>query len=221
MTNKVKNIYYSIGVFVFIVAAFFVVTYATGYKVDLTNRNISQMSMIVVQSDDADIKLNGLLVGSGKIVLRDLEPGEYTINISKEGYQDWNRTLELAPGQAGVVDDDILFKSDVTAEEYNVKESDFFTRLSDTEDLSVENNEIYQNLNFVTRLASDIKGVSWYADRRYIAYTADNQLKIIEIDGTNEITLLEKKSDTPVVFLNSGRSVVYESDGKVYKADIR
>jgi hypothetical protein len=73
----------------------------------------------------------------------------------------------------------------------------------------------------VTRFATDPLGVSWYSDRRYMAFTQDNMLKIIGIDGTNIVDILKKNSDTPVVFVNSGKSVIYENDGKIYRAEIK
>lgn len=221
MSNRVKNIYYTIGVFIFIIAGFFCITYATGYKVDISTRNLVQTSMIVVQTDNADISLDNKPVGTGKVVLRDLKSGHYNIDISKEGYHSWNRAIDLVPGEAEIIDDDILFKTEIVPQEYTVTEPGFFANLSDAQNLSTVSNELYQNSNFVTRFTEEIKGVCWYSDRRYIAYTYDNHLKIIETDGTNEVLILEKNSDTPAVFTNSGRSVVYENNGKVYKADIR
>lgn len=218
--NKGQIVYYVLSIFIFLTAAFFIITYASGYKVDITNRNISQMGMLVVETD-AKIDLDGKFVGEGKTQLRNLTPGNYEVRLYKEGYQDWTRAFELSPGEAEIINDAILFKSNVEPKEYKVETNDFFNKLADKDGLAVDGSEIIQNGSFVTRLSKPITGLCWYSDRRYIAYTYENNLKIIQIDGTNEITLTQKKSDTPAVFLNSGRSVVYESDGKIYRADIR
>lgn len=217
-----KSKYYIVAIFVFFIAAFYVITYASGYKIDITNRNISQVGMIVVQSDpEAKIFLNDIEQGSGNATIRNLEKGNYNVVIKRDGYYNWQRSFELKGGEANIINDAILFKTDPEISEFKIEQSDFISSLSDTDSLTVVNNEIFQNSQFVTRLAKEIKGVCWYSDRRYIAYTYKDTLKIISIDGTNEVKLLEKKSDTPVVFINSGRSVIYESDGKVYRATIR
>jgi len=218
--SKTQLVYYVASIAIFIIGAFFIITYASGYKVDITNRNISQMGMLVVETD-AKIDLDGKFIGEGKTQLRNLIPGNYEVRLYKEGYQDWTRSFELSPGEAEIINDAILFKSNIEPSEYKVETNDFFDKLSDKDGLAIDGGEIIQNGSFVTRLSKLVNGLCWYSDRRYIAYTYENHLKIIQIDGTNEITLIEKKSDTPVVFLNSGRSVVYESDGKIYRADIR
>ncbi|MFH1855562.1 MAG: PEGA domain-containing protein [bacterium] len=217
-----KSKYYIAAIVAFFVAAFYVISYASGYKIDITNRNISQTGMIVVQSDpQAKIYLNDTEQGSGNVTVRNLEKGNYNVVIKRDGYYSWSRSFELKGGEANIINDAILFKTDPEISEFKIEQSDFISSLSDTDSLTVVNNEIFQNSQFVTRLAKEIKGVCWYSDRRYIAYTYKDTLKIISIDGTNEVKLLEKKSDTPVVFINSGRSVIYESDGKVYRATIR
>ena len=217
-----KSIYYLIAIIAFFVGAFFIITYASGYKIDITNRNISQTGMIVVEApEDATVYLNDKEQGQGKLTLRNLEPNPYTVTIKEDGYSSWSKNLELDPGEAEIINDAILFKTSPDIEEYKVDQNDFFKKLSESDGISVNNNEIYQNSNYITRFANDIKGVCWYSDRRYVAYTYDKKLKIIEIDGTNEVTLLDKDSDSPVVFLNSGRYVVYENNGKVYRAKIK
>jgi hypothetical protein len=141
--------------------------------------------------------------------------------VQKDGYFTWHKDLVLDPGEAEIINDVILFKTNPEIEEYKVDQTGFFDKLSDKDQIVVSNNEIYQNSNYVTRFSQEVSGVCWYSDRRYIAYTYDGKLKIIEIDGTNEISLLDKNSTSPVVFLSSGKYVIFEKDSKIYRAKIR
>jgi len=219
--SQTRTIYYIVLIVAFLIGGFFVVTYATGYTVDIRSRNIKSTGMMVIQTDNADIEVNSQTVGHDDVTLRGLEPGQYQIKISKAGYHDWFKTVELDAGEAEIISDAILFYTDITPKEYPLTDDEFFSKMADTDALTAINGEIHQNGNFVTRLANEIKGVCWYSDRRYIAYSYDKKLKIIQIDGTNEIELLDKDSDKPVVFLNSGRFVIYQHEGKTYKAEIR
>jgi hypothetical protein len=218
--NKGQLGYYIVSMVVFVIAGFFVITYASGYKIDITNRNISQMGMVVVETD-ANIELNGKYIDNKDTEIRNLAPGEYNVRLYKDGYHDWTRSFELSPGEAEIINDAILFKTEIEPIEYKIESTDFFDKLADKDGLALDGSEIIENGNFVTRLSKAITGLCWYSDRRYIAYTYENHLKIIQIDGTNNIDLLEKKSESPVVFLKSGRFVVYESDEKIFKAEIR
>lgn len=217
-----KSIYYLTAIIAFFVSAFFIVTYASGYKVDITNRNISQTGMIVIEADqDSTVYLDEVEQGTGKLTIRGLEPQNYALAVRREGYNSWSKNIELDPGEAEIINDIILFKTNPEIEEYKMDEKDFFDKLADKDQILVSGNEIYQNGNYVTRFSNEVKGVCWYPNRRYIAYTYDKKLKIVEIDGTNEITLLDKDSDSPVLFTSAGRYVIFEKDSKVYRAKIR
>jgi len=212
---------YIAAVAAFVIAGFFIITYAAGYKVDITNRSLNQTGLISVSSDNADIYIDDILIGNGKITKRNLEPKGYRISVKKEGYFDWSKQVELESGEAEIINYAVLFKQSPVVSEYSVNQSDFLNKFADSDGLQIINNEIYQNDNFVTRYSKDVFGLSWYTDQRYLAFSNDSKLKIIEIDGTNEISLLDKASQTPVVFVNSGRVVIFENDGKLYQAQIR
>lgn len=208
----------------FLLVASFVITYAAGYKVDIVNRKIKQTAMLDVQTrvKDSEIIVNGEAKGSGSVILRDLEPGKYEIIVKKEGYHSWEKTVELKPGQAETINDIALFLVNPSTEEFNIEiKPESISKLAETSDIKSLGGEIFQNGTLVTRVSTDATGACWYPNRRYIAFTTEDRLNIIEIDGTNRIELLEKKSGSPVVFVNSGVSVIYESDGKVYRSTIK
>jgi hypothetical protein len=166
--------------------------------------------------------MDGKLEGKGKTTIRGLQAKSYLVEVKKDGYHTWSKEVEIGKGEAITLNGIILFKENPVIEEFsqNIDKSSI-SKLADTDNIQVANGEIYQNGLLVTRFANDPLGVSWYSDRRYMAFTQDGSLKIIGIDGTNIIEILKKSSDSPVIFVNSGRSVIYENDGKVYRAEIR
>jgi len=222
-SNSARFITYILAAIVFVACGLYIVCYAAGYKIDFVNREIKQTAMIDVQADDlSEVMLDNKSVGFGRKILRDIEPGSYNIEVKKPGYYPWYRTVELSAGQASILNDVILFKQGISAEQFNSEvNSDSLTKLSDTDNITVSKGEIYQNGQFVTRLSSDVTGACWYTDRRYIAFTAGGKLNIIEIDGTNQVELLTKTSNSPAIFVNSGKSVIFENDNKILQAQIK
>lgn len=101
--------------------------------------------------------------GQGKQVLRNLNPQNYIVSVQKEGYFTWSKELELDPGEAEIINDVILFRTNPEIEEYKVEQTDFFNKLSDKDQIIVANNEIYQNSNYVTRFSKEVNGVCWYS----------------------------------------------------------
>jgi len=219
-----RSISYLLLIALFSICATFVIIYATGYQIDLGGRNLKQTALLNVQTEleQAEIYLDGQAVGQGGVVLRNLEPASYLLEVKYPEFTSWSKKITLKAGEAISIGKIVLFRQKPTAEEFNGEISAAkLPGLADLEDLTATGGEIRQNGALISRFTSDPQGVCWYPDRQHVAFTQDNILKIITVDGTGLVELLEKKSSSPVLFLNSGRVVVFESDGKIYRAQIR
>jgi len=207
----------------FCLAAGLIVIYATGYQIDLTNKSLLPTSTLEIQSRDADaqIYIDDELAGSGHVVKRGLKADLYNVEVKKEGYHSWQKSVNLIAGQAEVISDIVLFSMQPKIEEYTLKDStQSITEMADVYNLVNSNGEIYQDDTLITRFSDKVTGLCRYSTR-YIAFTQNKKLKIMDTNGTNLTEILDKDSDTPVVFVNSGKSVIYENGGKVYRALIR
>lgn len=220
----IRFVGYLFLVILFLICGFIVIAYATGYKIDLKTRDITQTAIIDVQTDvrDASIFINDELRDTGRATIRNVEPGIYDVKVLRDGYHSWEKRITVTAGEAAVLNDVVLFKTNpkVTNFTADINRDQLF-KLADTDNLVLQNGEIYQNSTIITRFFSNVSSPSWYPDRRYIAFTNDKKAKIIEIDGTNQVELVDKNSDTPIVFVNSGRMMIYENGGKIYQAEIR
>ncbi|NIM46590.1 MAG: PEGA domain-containing protein [Candidatus Aenigmarchaeota archaeon] len=88
---------------VFIGAALYIIMIAKGYRFDFKNRSIRKTGMIILVSrpSGADIYLNdkklskktGFSLFPAKI--SNLDPGKYKVLVKKEGYKDWQKTIEV------------------------------------------------------------------------------------------------------------------------------
>ena len=214
----------AILVILFLISGFLIVSYAAGYKIDFTNRQISQTGMIAVsvRVAQAEIFLDSKPVGKGSVTLRNLTPGNYSIRVAMDGYHDWTKNVSLDGQEAIFLSNIVLFTKNPKIEEYSssVRQS-IINDLSDTNGLSSQGGEIYANGRLVTRILGDVSGLCWYWDHQYIAFSANGKLQIIEIDGTNNIELLDHNDRTPVIFTNAGNSVIFENQNKIFKAQIR
>ncbi|MCX6809525.1 MAG: PEGA domain-containing protein [Candidatus Berkelbacteria bacterium] len=206
---------------IFLACVSLALIYVTGYQIDLVNKDIKQTGIISVQTDNANIYLDDKLVGNGRVTLRNITPNSYNIKVTKEGYHIWEKNIKLEAGEAEILNNIVLFKENIIPREFSVDQNDFFNKIADTAQIRVDGGEIYQNDQLVTRFDKNIYGASWYPNNQYIAFTYNAKLHIMEIDATNDIEILDKDSQTPIVFVNSGKSVIYENNGKVYQADIR
>jgi len=81
----------------FFSAAPFIVSFVTGIKYDFKTRQFVRTGSIYAKTDPkkAQIFLNSKLAGTTPATLRFLSPGDYAIKIHKDGYFDWDKTLNV------------------------------------------------------------------------------------------------------------------------------
>jgi len=74
-----------------------IVFFARGYKLDLQNGGLEKTGMILAKSrpDGAKVLLDGKLVTATNNPLQGLKPGKYGLKIVKEGFFDWEKTVEV------------------------------------------------------------------------------------------------------------------------------
>jgi hypothetical protein len=223
MTKKdilFKIAFYVVLAILFIACATIVILFATGYKVDIKNREITQTGIIVVKTLDknCDIYVDGKVVDKEKTVIRNLDPGFYTVAIKRSKYQTFEDEFYLDPGEAKIIDNVVLFLEQPKLEDFSESDNVLFEKLSDTNGLAASDRELFLNDQFLTRFKSKIQDVCWYPNDRFLGITTDNQFKIIDINTLHEFPLFEKKSSRPVIFIDSGKTVLFESDGKIFSA---
>ncbi|PIQ72369.1 hypothetical protein COY13_02730 [Candidatus Roizmanbacteria bacterium CG_4_10_14_0_2_um_filter_36_35] len=82
--------------FLFIVILGLVIAYARGYRFDFQNRSLSSTGIIAITSypKTAKIYINSLLKGVTDANLT-LSPGNYQVEIKKEGYTSWTKSINL------------------------------------------------------------------------------------------------------------------------------
>lgn len=208
---------------IFLALALILVLYASGYKLDLNNRNIYQTGMIIVRTDNStnSIILNDEEKGSGTVLIRDLEPNQYQVKVSREGYKDFVENINLEAGEAKLFDSIVLFKAEPEIEEFNDLDEIYFEKLAHTDGIIINNNELYARGKFLTRFEKEISDASWYPNEKYIGLTTNGRFKILNIDTEEIYDMFEKDSDEPVIFVNAGKTVIYKNNEQIYRATIR
>lgn len=218
-----KIAFYIILATLFLICAAILILFATGYKIDFKNHKITQTGMIIVKTLDKDyqICIDGKFVKKEEAVVKNLTPGFYEVQIKKEGYQTFTENFYLNPGEAKIINNIVLFLENPIVEEFDGQTKIPFEELSDTSNLLISDRELFVSDNFLTRFESRIQDASWYPNDRFIGITTNNRFRILDIDTLNEFSLFDKKSDTPVIFINSGKNVIFESEGNIFSAQIR
>ncbi len=77
----------------------FIVLYAKGYRLNLTSKKLEPTGIIAVSAfpKASSVYVNGELVGATDINLT-LQPGEWLVEVKKEGYTSWQKRVNLKEG---------------------------------------------------------------------------------------------------------------------------
>jgi hypothetical protein len=84
-------------VLVFALAAPLTIFYATGYSYDWENKRLLKTGAFYFRTvpKKTDILIDGVKKGTAPALIERLLPGEYEIEISKQGYRPWKKKLEI------------------------------------------------------------------------------------------------------------------------------
>lgn len=108
--NYASRVFIRLTVFtVFILILLGVILYARGYRPDFRTRSLTPTGILAFSSSPkaAKVYVNGVLKGATDLNLT-LPPGQYFIEIKKEGYTDWNKNI-LLKGEVVLSLDGVLF----------------------------------------------------------------------------------------------------------------
>jgi hypothetical protein len=102
MTRKSRTILFYSFVLLFLALCPILVLYSQGYRFDTANKKITQTGgiFIKIEPKQADVYINGNLEKKtdfffGSALIKNLLPKKYKIEVKKEGYQPWEKNLEV------------------------------------------------------------------------------------------------------------------------------
>jgi len=214
----------------FLFSAFIIVLKANGYQFNYKQWKVIQTGMIILDGTPhgAKINVNGRLNGRQLPTrLQALAPGSYEISVFTEGYQNWQRIIRVDEGKAVSFQNIVLFFSN--PEECRVPNSNLTidqlkqAMTQNNPDLKILGNEIFYQEKLVTRFSSDVLAASIYPDNQHLVFQIDNQIRVIELDGSNNTLLLNLKTTNPsaFIFANNDKTIVYLDQDQIYAKNIR
>lgn len=231
--------------FSFVVAFFLITTvvmfYAQGYRINLTwppnlNQTLQRNGMLLVETEPkgATILLDGQppknlwqnLLNDEKNIqtpakIKDVKPGEYTLNLILEGYHTWERKINIYPGKITTISSLRLLKKDLPLRvSENRIEKDHLSP-DQTMAVDIKNSEIVFLESGQTIPLPELQATSsidWSPDSRKIL--ADK--KILEIDKKRIVLDLEEELDKDAEKLRwdrRGEKIHYIRKGELYSFD--
>jgi len=102
MTKRTRTILFFICVFLFLLVTPVAVFYSQGYRFDFENKKFSQTGglFLKIEPKQAEIYFDGQLTKKtdfffGSALIENLLPKKYKVLVKKDGYQNWEKNLEV------------------------------------------------------------------------------------------------------------------------------
>lgn len=130
MTKPTRHILFFIAVLFFIVATPILVEYSRGLRLDFKTWKfmetggfffkITSPTEVRINIDDKPAKTTSSFSFLNSAFLQNLTPGFYNVKISKEGYQDWQKTLKIESQLVTEAHNIVLVPKNLKLNKYNL-----------------------------------------------------------------------------------------------------
>lgn len=235
MTKRTRTAIFVIFVLVFAFTAPSVVFYSQGYRVDFEKKKIVQTGGLYfrIAPGRADVFLNGEFekttsLLSNSAYIENLLPKNYEIEIRKDGFRSWKKTLEVKEKEVTEAKNIVLFSTDIQFASFSGAIPKITTEATSTDKKKIVESDGYEiwitsleekdeKRIFLTRFSEKIGNIFWLNDY-YLIFNAGSKIKIIEIDnrdGLNIIDLAEFKNPK-ILWDKNAKKLYVTSEGKSY-----
>lgn len=242
--HPIRWLYRLISAVLFSLLATILVASANGYQFNFESRTFQSTGVIAVTVQQAPVSI---ALNDKKFVVTDkvskfanLFPGYYSIKIEKDGYYPWVKNQYLIAGQATSYPFVRLFLADPTPLPATESEMLSFvvatSREVEHDDLDIRGNEVWvkpvtatypirtvsDQYVLVARYSQSLGTVIWYPGKTNIVMQIDDQIRVIDRDGSNDSVIANLSSSDPSLFYitDDGRYLFYQDNGEIYRRQL-
>jgi len=201
---------------------------ANGYQLNWRYWKLIKTGMIILDGEpqDVTIKINQKYLKGLPLKMANVSPGLYEITVSKDGYHVWQRNFEVAAGKAVTATNILLYLQPVqdAPAPADLKIQQVINEYQNrSAGLEIKNTEIYWQGNLVTRFDSQVLAATVYTDNHHLVFQLGNEIRVIDLDGANNILLFNLQSPEPtaITFRDNGRTLIFLDDGQIKAKIIR
>lgn len=194
MSNKLwfTVLFWSVAITVFVVLATSISLVTAGYQFDWQTKRLTRTGFLFLSGEPrvAQVTVNGQVVANRlPLRLTSILPGEYDVLVEKDGYTAWRKRFHIEPGEARSESDILLFLAKPEVAE--ATDPELIEKVKANTDPSplINGREIRFNNRLVTRVSGELLYAALAPNRRHVFFQVGREIRVIEIDGTNELLL--------------------------------
>ncbi|MDP2820835.1 MAG: hypothetical protein Q8O39_01345 [bacterium] len=239
MKTGAKKLIFCVFLVLFFIFAPIVIFYSLGYRFDFQNKKLVQTGGIYVktQPKKAKVFLNEEFVNftdflGGSFFIKNLLPGNYSLEIQNDGYGSWSKNLLVEEKMVTEVKEVILLPNEIPSLILDQKVIDFYSSPSLKKMLVLKNdekganfylNEIDENPKKLTASAEfffninssfkKINGVFWNENEEKIIINSDKGFYLLEKIGNKKSKLILNPNIKIVGFASENKISYLDANG--------
>jgi hypothetical protein len=227
MTKKLTPLlFWIILPILFIVLSTSISLVTAGFQFDWQSKRLTQTGLIFLAGSPKKVEVfsNGELIAQRLPVnLSSVAPGEYNVEIKKEGYVTWRKAFYIESGEARSESDIILFWAQPEVSEVTDPQLIESVKINSEPSPLISGQEIRLNNRLVTRVSGTLRSAVLGPDRSHIFFQVDREIRVIEKDGGNETLLFLLGEDAPsqLLLLDEAEELALLDQGVVKRLRIR
>ncbi len=221
MTKKRRTLLFLACLFSFLVIAPIIVLYSQGYRLDFKNRTVTKTGAfyVKVSPKSCDILINGKLRAKtdfffGSNLIENLVPGAYLMEIRKEGYIPWQKSLKVKAMMTTEAKNVILFPQNLNFQTKTGSVEKIFPAPSnrkmilekkDSQGWYLTSFDLRNNLEEVLALEKDFNKKKLVSSLLDLILSADSKKAIVKIalGETEKFFLIDIENKTNPISLDS------------------
>jgi hypothetical protein len=220
MTKKRRTLLFLACLFSFLVIAPIIVLYSQGYRLDLKNRTITKTGAfyVKVSPKSCDVLIDGKLRAItdfffGSDLIENLVPGAYLMEIRKEGYISWQKTLKIKAMMTTEAKNVILFPQNLDFQTKTNSVEKIFPAPSnkkiilekkDSQGWYLTSFDLKNNLEEVLALEKDFNKKKLVSSLSDLILSADSKKAIVKmvLGETEKFFLIDTENKTNPILLD-------------------
>lgn len=221
-------VFWALLVISFLFFASLIILKAQGWQLNWHYWRIQKTGMIILDGEpkDVQIKVNQKYLVGFPEKLANQSPGTYEVTVTRDGYHPWQKALNVESGKAISSINILLFydrPTDIDSPEGLTSQKILSEYQSSSRGLEIRDKELYWQKGLLTRFNDKILAASLYPDEEHFVCQIGNEIRILDLDGSNNILLFSLSSYEPSAFTfrDNGQTIIYLDEGAILAKTIR
>lgn len=188
-----RRFIYLFFILIFVIIVPLIILYTQGYRYNFKRGKVQKTGIFIISSipKKADVYLNGKLIIGDQTPshIEKLLPADYEIKLTKDGYHDWTKKLQIFENSTTFAEDVILWKNTLPIQIAKYQIINWLTAPDNKKAVFITNDRKIVSLDFNSKETYDIYQANQYANPQILEWS--NTSKKILIKSNNKYLIID------------------------------